>query len=114
MAKIQRQIFFFIDWLKVCFPIEPNYCFYPNPYHHKQLIRNWVLEGLKRKKTLSLSLVHDVEELRKGLYNNYYKSEFKTMLSLADVIIVHNDKMKDFLLKGFPETKLVSLKYLII
>lgn len=113
MAKIQRQIFFFIDWLKVYFLIEPNsIVFIQNPYHHKQLIRNWVLEGLKRKKNVKfISLVHDVEELRKGLYNNYYKSEFKTMLSLADVIIVHNDKMKDFFIKkGFPETKLVSLK----
>jgi glycosyltransferase len=113
MAKIQRQIFFFIDWLKVYFSIEPNsIVFIQNPYHHKQLIRNWVLEGLKRKKNVKfISLVHDVEELRKGLYNNYYKSEFKTMLSLADVIIVHNDKMKDFFIKkGFPETKLVSLK----
>ena len=55
--------------------------------------------------------MHDVEELRKSLYNNYYKSEFDTMLSLVDVIIVHNDKMKDFFIKkGFPETKLVSLK----
>ena len=71
-----------------------------------------MLEGLKRKKNVKfISLVHDVEELRKSLYNNYYKSEFDTMLSLVDVIIVHNDKMKDFFIKkGFPETKLVSLK----
>lgn len=113
MAKIQRQIFFFIDWLKAYFLIESNsIVFIQNPYHHKQLIRNWVLEGLKRKKNVKfISLVHDVEELRKSLYNNYYKSEFDTMLSFADVIIVHNDKMKDFFIKkGFPETKLVSLK----
>lgn len=113
MAKIQRQIFFFIDWLKVYFSIEPNsIVFIQNPYHHKQLIRNWVLSRLKRKKNVKfISLVHDVEELRKSLYNDYYKSEFETMLSLADVIIVHNDKMKDFFIKkGFPEDKLVSLK----
>ena len=113
MAKIQRQIFFFIDWLKAYFSIASNsIVFIQNPYHHKQLIRNWVLEGLKRKKNVKfISLVHDVEELRKSLYNNYYKSEFDTMLSLADVIIVHNDKMKDFFIKkGFSETKLVSLK----
>ena len=113
MAKIQRQIFFFIDWLKAYFSIASNsIVFIQNPYHHKQLIRNWVLESLKRKKNVKfISLVHDVEELRKSLYNNYYKSEFDIMLSLADVIIVHNDKMKDFFIKkGFPETKLVSLK----
>lgn len=113
MAKIQRQIFFFIDWLKAYFSIASNsIVFIQNPYHHKQLIRNWVLEGLKRKKNVKfISLVHDVEELRKSLYNNYYKIEFDTMLSLVDVIIVHNDKMKDFFIKkGFPETKLVSLK----
>lgn len=82
------------------------------PYHHKQLIRNWVLSKLKRdKKVKFISLVHDVEELRKSLYNNYYKNEFNFMLSIADSIIVHNDTMKAFFIKkGIPENKLVSLK----
>ena len=82
------------------------------PYHHKQLIRNWVLSKLKRdKKVKFISLVHDVEELRKSLYNNYYKNEFNFMLSVADSIIVHNDTMKAFFIKkGIPENKLVSLK----
>ncbi|EIJ67770.1 sugar transferase [Pasteurella bettyae] len=111
-GKIQRQIRFFIDWLNVYFCIEANsIVFIQNPYHHKQLIRNWVLNRLKNKKHVKfISLVHDVEELRKSLYNNYYKREFETMLSLADGIIVHNKKMKKFFVeKGYPEVKLVSL-----
>lgn len=112
MAKIMRQILFFIDWLKVYFSIEPNsVVLIQNPYHHKQLIRNWVLDRLKKAKNVKfISLIHDVEELRKSLYNNYYKNEFNTMLSLANIIIVHNDKMKSFFIqKGYPKNKLISL-----
>ncbi|WGE89331.1 sugar transferase [Actinobacillus arthritidis] len=112
IAKIQRQILFLIDWIKVYLSIEANsVVLIQNPYHHKQLIRNWVLNRLKRtKKVKFISLVHDVEELRKSLYSNYYKNEFETMLSLADSIIVHNDKMKSFFIKkGYSEDKLISL-----
>ena len=112
-GKIRRQTLFFIDWLKIYFSITPNsLVLIQTPYHHKQLIRNWVLSKLKRdKKVKFISLVHDVEELRKSLYNNYYKNEFNFMLSIADSIIVHNDTMKAFFIKkGIPENKLVSLK----
>ena len=112
-GKIRRQALFFIDWFKIYFSITPNsLVLIQTPYHHKQLIRNWVLSKLKRdKKVKFISLVHDVEELRKSLYNNYYKNEFNFMLSIADSIIVHNDKMKAFFIKkGIPENKLVSLK----
>ena len=112
-GKIRRQALFFIDWLKIYFSITPNsLVLIQNPYHHKQLIRNWVLNKLKKDKQVKfISLVHDVEELRKSLYNNYYKNEFNFMLSIADSIIVHNDTMKAFFIKkGIPENKLVSLK----
>ena len=112
-GKIRRQALFFIDWFKSYFSITPNsLVLIQTPYHHKQLIRNWVLSKLKRdKKVKFISLVHDVEELRKSLYNNYYKNEFNFMLSIADSIIVHNDTMKAFFIKkGIPENKLVSLK----
>ena len=112
-GKIRRQTLFFIDWLKIYFSITPNsLVLIQTPYHHKQLIRNLVLSKLKRdKKVKFISLVHDVEELRKSLYNDYYKNEFNFMLSIADSIIVHNDKMKGFFTKkGISENKLVSLK----
>ena len=112
-GKIRRQALFFIDWFKIYFSITPNsLVLIQTPYHHKQLIRNLVLSKLKRdKKVKFISLVHDVEELRKSLYNNYYKNEFNFMLSIADSIIVHNDKMKVFFTKkGISENKLVSLK----
>lgn len=112
-GKIRRQTLFFIDWLKIYFSITPNsLVLIQTPYHHKQLIRNLVLSKLKRdKKVKFISLVHDVEELRKNLYNKYYKNEFNFMLSVADSIIVHNDTMKAFFIKkGIPENKLVSLK----
>lgn len=70
------------------------------------------MKNLKLKKNIKyISLVHDVEELRKSLYNEYYEKEFAIMCMLADVIIVHNDKMKDFFVKkGIPKEKLVVLE----
>ena len=68
-------------------------------------------EEMLKKNIKYISLVHDVEELRKSLYNEYYEKEFAIMCMLADVIIVHNDKMKDFFVKkGIPKEKLVVLE----
>ncbi|WP_159991238.1 beta-1,6-galactofuranosyltransferase [Pelistega ratti] len=112
-GKIRRQILFFIDWLTLYFSITPNsLALIQHPYHHRQLIRHWVLNQLKKnKKVKFISFVHDVEELRKSLYNTYYEKEFNFMLSIADSIIVHNNIMKSFFIKkGIPESKLISLK----
>ena len=82
-----------------------------NPFHYKQLTREKVLRKLKEvKKVKFISLVHDVEELRRFRYDDYYKSEFESMLALVDVLIVHNDRMAEFFRqRGVPEEKLVLL-----
>ena len=50
-----------------------------------------------------ISIVHDVEALRKFRYNDYYKHEFETMLKIADIIIVHNQKMAQYFMEqGIP------------
>ena len=55
--------------------------------------------------------MHDVEELRAFRYNDYYKHEFEIMLELADVIIVHNEVMKQWFMDlGVSERKLISLR----
>ena len=55
--------------------------------------------------------MHDVEELRKFRYNDYYSHEFEVMMELSDVLIVHNTKMAEFFIeKGLPEEKIVILE----
>ena len=58
-----------------------------------------------------ISIVHDVEELRAFRYNEYYKKEFETMIELADIMVVHNNKMYNwFVENGIEEHKLVNLE----
>lgn len=113
IAKVQRQIGFYFDWNKCYKAIEPNsVVIMQHPFHYPQLTRENVLLKLKEKKNIKfISIVHDVEELRQFRYNDYYKREFDFMLHLADVIVVHNEKMKEFFLeKGVDEKRLVSLE----
>lgn len=95
--KIIRQKTFFIDWNNAYKKIEPNsVVLIQNPFHYPQLIRNKILFNLKKKKnTKFICVVHDVEQLR-GNYSRYYNKEFKTMLEISDVLIVHNVSMKKF------------------
>lgn len=111
-AKLQRQIGYYIDWKRCCREIEPDsLLLLQHPFHYPQLIREHSLRKLKEKKVRFICVVHDVEELREFRYNNYYKEEFRFMLEMADVLIVHNAVMKSFFLKkGIKETPLVDLK----
>lgn len=55
-------------------------------------------------------MVHDVAELRGPKTDAYHKREFKRMMEIADVLIVHNDVMRDFFIKkGFDENRIVTL-----
>lgn len=111
--KIYRQISFFWEWKKIYNQVdEGDVILLQHPFRVKQFGREKFLKNLKLKKNIKyISLVHDVEELRKSLYNEYYEKEFAIMCMLADVIIVHNDKMKDFFVKkGIPKEKLVVLE----
>lgn len=113
IAKLQRQIGYYFDWEK-CFKSIQSHSvvILQHPFHHQQFTRDSVLLRLKQKKNVKfISIIHDVEELRQFRYNNYYKNEFDFMLHIADVIVVHNEKMKEFFLsKGVSESRLVSLE----
>ena len=113
LAKAERQIGYWNDWNMVYHAIEPeSIVLLQNPFHYKQLTREKILRKLKDiKKVKFISLVHDVEELRKFRYNDYYKHEFETMLEIVDVLIVHNDRMAEFFKqRGVPEEKIVVLE----
>lgn len=113
IAKLQRQVGYYCEWEKCYKTIEPNaVVILQHPFHYPQLTRESVLSKLKEKKHVKfVSIIHDVEGLRQFRYNNYYKAEFNFMLQIADVIVVHNEKMKEFFLeKGVDESRLVSLE----
>lgn len=111
-SKLKRQFTYFKDWRSAYKSIENNsVLLLQHPFRTRQLGREKYLKKLKEKKSVKIiSLIHDVEELRQSLFNDYYKEEFESMLNLADVIIVHNDSMLDFFVKkGFDKNKLVNL-----
>ena len=111
IGKAKRQIGYFRDWAKAERSIKSgSVLLLQHPFHHKQLTREKALHKIKNKGVKIISLVHDVEELRGFRYSSYYEHEFSTMLELADLIIVHNDAMKNwFVQHGVDESKLVSL-----
>lgn len=113
IAKIQRQIGYYKDWKNCLNEIKDDtIVLMQHPFHHKQLTRDKTLRRLKKEKHVKyISIVHDVEELRAFRYNEYYKKEFETMIELADVIVVHNNKMYNwFVENGVEEYKLINLE----
>ncbi|HAZ90990.1 MAG TPA: beta-1,6-galactofuranosyltransferase [Eubacterium sp.] len=112
IPKIQRQIGFMAGWDNAYDHIEEgSLVLLQHPFHYPQLTRNHILKKLKAKKHIKvIGLIHDVEKLRAFRYNDYYKKEFEFMMDYDDILIVHNDKMKEYFLSiGCPEEKLVVL-----
>ncbi len=83
-----------------------------HPFWQEQRERNDTLLRLKEMKHVKvISLVHDVEELRGIFLSAYRRDEFKFMLQIADVLIVHNEKMKNYFINsGVKEERIVSLE----
>lgn len=111
--KLNRQIQFRKDWSHAYNEIHENSTvLLQHPFHYPQLTRESVLLKLKNKKNVQfISIVHDVEELRTLGKERYHKSEFKFMMKIADVLIVHNNVMRDFFIsKGFDKKKIVVLE----
>lgn len=109
--KIIRQKEFFIDWENAYKLIEPNsVVLLQHPFHYPQLIRKKILFNLKKKKKIKfICVVHDVEQLR-GNCSSYYNKEFRTMLVISDVLIVHNERMKQFFItKNYSPEKIICL-----
>lgn len=110
-AKGLRQIGYFADWARVGREIErDSLVLLQHPFHYPQLTRERVLRKLKKRNVRFICMVHDVEEIRGFRYNDYYKREFQFMLEIADVLVVHNEKMMAwFEEKGVPRERLVNL-----
>lgn len=111
--RLGRQRRFIHDWHQAYKKISRNsIVLLQHPFRTRQIGREYYLTRLKTKKNVRfISLIHDIEELRQSLYDDYYKAEFNFMLKIADVLIVHNNSMKKELLKkGVPNKKIVVLE----
>lgn len=100
------------DWKK-CYELIPqnSILLLQHPFWQVQKERNATLQKLKSEKNVRvISMVHDVEKLRGIFLSDYMRKEYAFMLQIADILIVHNAKMKEAILKdGVEEGKIVTL-----
>lgn len=114
LAKIIRQINFIFNWI-YCYWNITNHAILliQFPFSFRQPVGIRILRLLKnRKKIKIISLIHDVEELRlSGCKKKYYKTRMDNILSLSDLVIVHNTVMLEwFVLRGVSREKLINLQ----
>lgn len=111
--KVQRHLKMHSNWKRIYSEIEEDsVLFIQNPIYTRDYFRFSTLKKLKQRKNVRIvSLVHDVEPIRKLFNNPYYDKEFKEMLILADKLIIHNDIMRQWFTDyGVPDNKLISLE----
>jgi hypothetical protein len=111
-SKVKKHICFFVKWMRCSFSIcNKSIVLLQQPFSHRQFGRLTAIRFLKKRNVKIVCAVHDVEELRKQFYNKYFKNELNQMIHYADVIIVHNDKMKQFFQqKGVSAERIVVLE----
>lgn len=115
VSKIRRQIGFSFDWVKCYSKIcKQSLVLVQFPFMVRQLAGVRILQLLKvHKKARIMILVHDVNELRLNDSKDaaYWKKRLDRMISLADIMIVHNTEMVEwFVGRGVPKEKLVNLQ----
>lgn len=113
IKKATRQLSYLNQWKRVCRKIEKeSILFLQNPFYHNQLGRFTQLSNLKKNKNIKvISIVHDVNELRGSFDSKYFEIEFSQMLELADILIVHNERMKQWFIEhGVPSSKMFVLE----
>lgn len=112
LHKLNRQFKFYVDWEKAYRRVTAgSIILLQHPFHYPQMTREKILLKMKNEKNVCfVSVVHDVEELRTLGKEEYHKHEFEFMMKIADVLIVHNNVMRDFFItKGFNKEKIVVL-----
>lgn len=113
LKKFIRQLKYLKQWRQLYKSIkDESILVLQHPFYLRQLGRYKTLSKLKNlKKVKIISIVHDVGQLR-GLFNDKYnQAEFNQMIKLADVLIVHNEIMKNwFIEQGISSDKLFVLE----
>ncbi len=84
--------------------------FLQHPIYQRQVRRYETLKKLKNKGVRFVVFVHDYERLRGESYNDYMIREEDFIQDLADVIIIHNERMREmFIHYGYCENYLICL-----
>lgn len=104
-AKLMRHSFGHIEnlkqWGEVYKTIQTgSVVLLQNPFYTDRYGRERALSHLKTKKNVKfISLIHDINTLRYPSNNNYsdIQHEFTFMLQNSDILIAHNDAMKNYL-----------------
>ena len=100
------------DWDR-CYDLitDNSILFLQHPFRQEQKKRNLTLKKLKAEKNVKIiSLVHDIEKQRKGVKNDYIQQEADFMMHIADILIVHNQVMKEYFVSlGFEEKYIICL-----
>ncbi|MEG2050931.1 MAG: hypothetical protein RR012_01375 [Oscillospiraceae bacterium] len=112
-SKAKRYLGALLNWIRIFFKVKKNsLILLQNPFDSRQMGRESCLKLLKSiKKCKIISLIHDIEELRKALYNNNIEHEFQFMKNNSDYFIVHNERMKDYMVGiGFNTESLIVLE----
>ena len=117
MTVLERALKYvkpFPYWFRAFFKIKRHSAvLLQNPFYNRQLGRELCLKLLKSiKKCNIISAIHDVEFLRGSLWSDKNtKNEFDFMESNSDLLIVHNELMKNaFSEKGIDENRLIPLE----
>lgn len=101
------------DWEKGYNLIALNsLLFLQYPFCQRQRERNRTLRRLKEEKRIRIiTLVHDVEQLRKIFLNTFSEDDFAFLMDISDAVIVHNQRMRAYFLEtGVSGEKLVNLE----
>lgn len=108
-SMIQKLKTAYIDipfFLKNKNNVDEIYLQYPT---YSKIVTKQLVKRISRMDTKLILIIHDVESLRLHLgEENYIKEEIGTF-NMADGLIVHNEKMKDWLTKNNVTTPMVNL-----
>lgn len=116
--KIWVQLVGNYQWRKLLRMVHvDDVVIFQHPSYGKRTAMKWIRRIQKQKKCKFIALIHDLESLRGGiagiLETNEKANEIgdNHLLKCFDVIICHNESMKQYLLgQGFAEDKLVCLE----
>lgn len=117
--RISRQLLFEREWANINNAVKNNsIILLQHPFRTRQLTRERTLFKLKKDRNVKyICFIHDIEPLRlKGqhlgtYHEKYFEREYKFMLNIADILIVHNDMMKQYIMNSttFCPKRIVSL-----
>lgn len=120
--KIFKKIWLFFvcptNWIRISREIpEDSVVLIQHPMYGHRYTNKFVPRLQKKKNIKFVTIVHDLESLRRGI-SGIIEENTKTneladnvLLKKMDYVICHNDKMKKYLLeKGFDNDKLITLE----